>query len=168
MEQDDALDFKLKVLQDNSKMFFDNYKRLEYQAYINITLSTFLLTAVFAIINKEDYHQGNAKVEAAIILILLILFVITSSIIYFSFLTLRKSTITDFINYKFINFLNINDSLLLKESLLAEMGEKIKGLIETYIQKDKYLDYSTNLLFAELGIILGMMATVIYFILMTT
>ena len=153
MEEEETIDFKLKVFQGNINTFFEVYKQLDYKAYINMTVATFLFATALSVINKVDsYQETTVKV---LIILISILFLLTVFTIVFSIFALIRFNTKDFLYYDFFNLNNINDLSLLKESLLSETLEKTKGLVERYNNKNKYIIYGTYSLLFELGFIVG-------------
>jgi hypothetical protein len=163
-EQDEALNFKLKVYQDNRTFFFEAIKQLEYKAYINLTLSLVFLGLVINYINKIEIDYPLQRIKIAGIYLTLLFIVLSLGIIICSIYSMKLYDLKKFLSYDFITLETINNPLSLKENLFKEISGKIKGMVDIYNSKNKYLGLSTILFLLELGIIMGM---IIYFFIQT-
>jgi hypothetical protein len=138
--QNEESDFEIKSLQEDIKTFFEIDKQLEYKAYINITLSTFLLTVFlgsFGIADIADVRTKNMVIGFSVI-VSITFFIIVSLLIYI---------LQDLNSYS--NYLNYSDSL--KKDPLIEIRGKYINLSKIYTQKRKFLGYMNFFLGGEFG-----------------
>lgn len=153
MAEEETIDFKLKVLQGNINIFFEVYKQLDYKAYINMTVATFLFATALSVINKVDSYQEI--IVNFLIFLIFAMFLSTVFTIIVSIYALTQFNAKNFIYHNFINLNNITDLPLLRKSLLNETLEKYEGLVETYNNKHKYITYGTYAIVFELGFIVS-------------
>lgn len=145
--QNEELDFEIKSLQEDIKTFFEINKQLDYKAYINITLSTFLLTVFLGSFSIVDTTDALTKIGVigVSVLVFITFFIMVGLLIY---ILHDLNSYTNYLNY---NFPNLNNSDFLKKDLLIEIRGKHIKLGKIYAQKRKFLRFMLFFLGGILG-----------------